>query len=365
MKTILIIDDEADLAEVIKSTIESEIADTVCVVEVDFRKAPEKIGELRPDAIILDLMEGHQSQNLPGQSTWKSIWDNTFCPIVIYTGYDAELAPPVPPNHPFVKRIAKGNGTQTHVVVALREFAPAMTSVERLRKEVDAVIHKVLRDTAGEGHMPMDDDSYLLHAGRRRIAAAMDDPTIDDNRKMAHWEQYLIPAIGDAPLTADLLWKQGTDTGSPENYRLVLTPSCDLDRGGRVQNVLVANCHSPKVMLDKFRSAVKPKKDADLLQQLTTLVLTQGSWNGWLPLPEFAGHVPAAVANLKDLSVLPFAAIGPRNSSDHEYVRVASIDSPFREQVAWAYLTTSARPGMPERDLKTWAEEFVNSAAAQ
>lgn len=137
------------------------------------------------------------------------MWEKTFCPIIIYTGSEADLQPPVPANHPFVKRIQKGSGTQENVVEALKGFAPAAESVSKLREEVDAVIHKVLRDTAGEGHMPMDDASYLLLAGRRRIAATMDDPTITGSRAMASWEQYLIPAMGESPLTADVLRKRG------------------------------------------------------------------------------------------------------------------------------------------------------------
>ena len=363
MKTVLIIDDEPDVAEIIKATVESDNSEIFCTIEADFNKAAEQIAKFRPDAIVLDLMEGHRSRNLPGESTWKSIWNKTFCPIVIYTGSDADLDPPVPPNHPFVKRIPKGSGSQALVLAALREFGPAVASVKRLRDEVDAVIHKVLRDTAGDGHMPMEDETYLLHVGRRRIAATMDDPTIDGERKMASWEQYLVPAIGESPLTADLLVKQGSDRSKPESYRLILSPSCDMARGGKVKSVLVANCHPPKTMLDKFRSAVKERNETEFLKQLTQLVLSQGSWNGWMPLPSFASLLPAAVANLKDLELLPFTSIGQGNSTTHEYLRVASIDSPFREQVAWAYLTTAARPGMPDRDLASWAAEFVKAGS--
>lgn len=362
MKTVLIIDDEQDVADEVKSAVEDGIAGAACTIELDFGKSAERITRLRPDAIVLDLMEGHQSANLPGQKTWKSVWESTFCPIIIYTGSEADLQPSVPISHPFVKRIQKGSGTLAQVVAALKGFVPAVDSVRKLREEVDAVIHKVLRDTAGECHMPMNDGAYLLHAGRRRIAASMDDPTITGQREMASWEIYLLPAIGKEPLTADLLLKRGSAKDNAESYRIVLSPSCDLARGGKVKCLLAAVCCQPKVMLDKFRSSVKPKDDTELKKQLDQLVLTQGCWNGWMPLPAFAEVIPVSAANLKDLELIPIASIGPADSTTHDFVRIASIDSPFREQVAWAYLITAARPGMPERDLKPFAEELVKAA---
>lgn len=363
MKSVLIIDDEQDIADVVKSAIEEGIAGIACTIEVDFAKSADRIALLRPDAIVLDLMEGHQSTNLPGQQTWKSVWEKTFCPIIIYTGSDADLLPPVPANHPFVKRIQKGSGTQTHVVEALKGFAPAAESVSKLREEVDEVIHKVLRDTAGEGHMPMDDTSHLMHAGRRRIAATMDNPTITGSRAMASWEQYLIPAMGESPLTADVLRKRGAQWDDPTAYRLVLTPSCDLVEG-RCEPTLIAACCEGTTRLAKKLSlsltANKLDKDADTV---ITKALTSGAFVGLLSLPSFPSRLPVMVANLKGLEVITWETVGPADSTTHEFLRIASIDSPFREQVAWAYLTTAARPGMPDRDLKPWAEELVKAAS--
>lgn len=362
MKTVLIIDDEKDVADVVKTAVEDGITGSACTIELDFGNSAERIKGLRPDAIVLDLMEGHQSANLPGQATWKSVWESTFCPIVIYTGSDADLQPPVPPNHPFIKRIQKGAGTQSQVVAALNAFAPAIDSVNKLRAEVEAVIHKVLRDTAGDGHLPMNDASHLLHAGRRRIAATMDDSTITGNRAMASWEQYLIPAMGESPLTADVLRKRGAQWDDPSAYRLVLTPSCDLVKG-RCEPTLIAACCEGTVRLANKLSlslaANKLDKDADFV---IAKALTAGAFAGFLPLPGFPSRLPVMVANLKGLEVIKWDSVGPIESSTHEYVRVASIDSPFREQVAWAYLTTAARPGMPDRDLKPWAEEVVKAA---
>lgn len=364
MKTVLIIDDEQEIADVVKLAIEEGIRGIVCTTEVDFTKSAERITGLRPDAIVLDLMEGHQSVNLPGQQTWKSVWEKTFCPIIIYTGSDADLQPPVPESHPFIKRIQKGSGTPTEVVEALKRFAPAAESVSKLRDEVDAVIHKVLRDTAGEGHMPMSDPSHILHAGRRRIAAEMDGKTITGQRQMMSWEQYLVPAMGDSPLTADMLRKRGAQWNDPTAYRLVLTPSCDLVEGRCEPTLIAACCEGTARLAKKLSLSLAPNKLGKDADTVITKALTSGAYVGFLPLPSFPSRLPVMVANLKGLEVISWETVGPADSTTHEFLRIASIDSPFREQVAWAYLTTAARPGMPERELQPWAEEIVRAAAS-
>ena len=42
-----------------------------------------------------------------------------------------------------------------------------------------------------------------------------------------------------------------------------------------------------------------------------------------------------------------------------KYYRVASVSSPFREQIVWAHMINSCRPGMPVRDTITWAKGIL------
>ena len=64
------------------------------------------------------------------------------------------------------------------------------------------------------------------------------------------------------------------------------------------------------------------------------------------------------MADLRDLEIIPIGDIGVDNKP---FLRVASIDSPFREMVAWAYLHTACRPGLPDRDFKAWRDEIINT----
>jgi hypothetical protein len=361
MITILVIDDEADVGHTASDAIREAIDGVDCYNEVDFNNAANRIIELKPDAIVLDLMEGSHSANLPGQNTWQSVWEQSFFPIVIYTGWEGDLHPPVPPNHPFVKVVKKRSGSTKAVVEALKGFAPAMEAIRLLRKEVDAVIHRVLRDTAGAGATPVSDVAHLVHAGRRRIAASMDDRTLTGKRSLTSWEQYLVPAIGDSPMTADILRRRCADATDAQAYRLILTPSCDLVAGRCEKTLLTAKCVEGQMLVDVMSLNKKASKRDKSVEQCRKEALSGGVFNGYLPLPAYGNLIPSLLATLKDLEVIQYDCIGA--GEDCEYVRVASIDSPFREQIVWAYLSTTGRPGVPDRDLNSWAEQLLNEAS--
>lgn len=362
MKTILIIEDEQSVADVVSEAIKAGVEGASCEIEVNFDSALEHIASLRPDAIVLDLMEGGQQTNVPGQDTWASVWNESFFPVVIYTGWEGDLNPAVPKDHPFVKVVKKRAGSENQVVDELNNFGPALDAVRTLRTEIDAVIHQVLRDTAGAGLVSVADPNHLLHAGRRRIAASMDNPTMTGQRALTSWEHYLVPAVGNSPLTADLLRKHGAPADDPTAYRLILTPSCDLVIGRCTQTILVAKCQGGTNLISKMSLSLKPNRREESAEKCRKAALSTGVFEGYVPLPAFADKIPNLLANLKDLELIPFEAIGCTDPSQPAFERVASIDSPFREQVAWAFLTTSARPGMPERDLKLWALDLVDGA---
>ena len=63
-------------------------------------------------------------------------------------------------------------------------------------------------------------------------------------------------------------------------------------------------------------------------------------------------------ADLRDLQFIPVEDIG---LSEKPYLRIASIDSPFRELLSWAYLQTACRPGLPDRDWDSWGDEIISS----
>ncbi len=362
MMRILVIDDDKVVLASLEQTFDEEFADVEFRGELDLHEGFREVSLFRPDVVVLDLRRGPVGSDLAGQRTWSDIWESRFCPVAIYTAVGDDLDPPIPDDHPFVKRVTKGRDAEAKLVEVIRGFLPGVEAIESLRSELDSVIHQVLRDTAGTFVDPVNKD-HLLHAGRRRVAASMDDPTLASDRKLTSWEQYLLPAIGDSPLTADLLRKHGARCDEPTAYRLVLTPSCDLVKGRNEPTLIVAHCEGTTQLVKKLTLSLKENRRDKDVENVNTKVLSAGVFAGLLPLPPFPNHLPMMVANLKNLEVILYEAIGRTESTQPSFERVASIDSPFREQVAWAFLTTIARPGMPDRDLKSWAVEIVQDAA--
>ena len=158
----------------------------------------------------------------------------------------------------------------------------------------------------------------------------------------------------------DILKKDGGGSDDPASFCVVLTPSCDLvATGGRVpkvDKVLVAGCC---FMDDGLKCTSWPNiTTPNLKKRLKDSVLSRGYFESIIPFPALAGQIPTMVANLNDLEFIPIANIG---FSDVSFIRIASVDSPFRELISWAYLQVACRPGLPDRNFESWKDEIVDS----
>ena len=197
----------------------------------------------------------------------------------------------------------------------------------------------------------------ILRAGRRRLAALMDDLAAHGDR-LESWEQYLSPPIGSNIKLGDILRKADGEYDNPASFRVVLTPSCDLVASGgrepKVDNVLVACCCSMREGLDL--TSLKGMRLAKLKDRLPGTVLSYGYFEAVIPFPSLKGRIPTMAAYLRDLEFIPVGDIG---ISEKAFLRVASVDSPFRELIAWAYLQIACRPGLPDRDFDLWRDEIV------
>ena len=154
----------------------------------------------------------------------------------------------------------------------------------------------------------------------------------------------MIPPLEDNLLTGDILFVHGGDRNTPESFRLLLSPSCDLvvrsNGKSKIDWALVAKCEPLQKYVNSVKATAKIHS-GDLAKRLP----------GFLSQPHVGGCVPLP-ALIED--------IGPREENDQKYLRLASIDSPFREYIVWAFLTVTGRPGIPERDLNEWAQEIIS-----
>ncbi len=333
---------------------------------VGFNIAEEAFKTTQPDVVILDLVDdvGAGADKQAGSEVLKFVWASHFCPLVIYSAHEGLLAEGGWSRHPFVEFVQKGAGSEVRVESAINQFRPHIEALQKAEEAIGNVFTSAMRDVA-----PVAFDSFsadperaeaILRSGRRRLAAMMDEEQIAG--KLASWEAYVHPVVTRSLTIGDVLLLTKGNPADASHFRIVLTPSCDLvttdGRKPKVDNVLVAKCIPTKDGIDAIQMATNLKRDR-LLASLSAIVLTQGYYQRFIPFPLLKGRIPSMIADLKMLELLPLNEIGEGASA--KYVRVASLDSPFRELISWAYLQIACRPGLPDRDFDAWVSEITDA----
>ena len=361
---ILLVEDDPDFIRILRKTIRERKLSEEEPLETGFDGAEEKIKTVRPDAVVLDIYDGDPAKGIDrGSESLDLIWKDHFCPVIVYSA-NPERAKKVCGEHPFVRYVAKGKDGEEEVAGKLREIKIYVESLRDVREYVQKTFSSVMKEVAlyvfrayGEEDAPRR-TSAIKQAARRRLAAQMDELSGADE-KLAPWEQYIFPPISEEIRTGDILRNSSGPVEDPTAFRLVLTPSCDLERRGgkrKVENVLVSLCCP---VGEGMQRAVNVENASKGGKKRIESFLPSGYANGIIPLPKLVDLIPSMAADLKRLETVPADEIVNHDSTEEaEYVRVASLDSPFREMVSWAYLQVAGRPGLPERDIEAWVEEI-------
>ena len=366
---VLIVDDDEAVRRSLRATIEE--VDAWEAMDQGFDGLHETLEDFRPDAVVLDLIEGGVTEEpAAGNRSFDQIRDRWFCPVVVHSAFKDQQKF----GHPLVATVSKGGDSDVEVVRRLREFAPTARLIRDVHRDFDGRIREALRDSVpvlreqfgktADGN----DDAVLPRAVRRLVAARMDAAVSGDGRIKA-WERFVVPALGPHLLSADLLRCRDADWTDPEAFRLVLTPSCDLVQHGgsapRAERILVARCE-PIRRLGNVAVGAGARLKQKSKEKLKS-ILTEGIADGLLPIPRFVGHVPSMAANLKRLDLVGLNEVRLETEDGHAaadgtaFVRVASTDSPFRELVVWAYLRVTGRPGAPECDVDGWLDDISDA----
>lgn len=370
MLTVLMIDDNEIITETVRDEAEKNIEEIRFIVETGetcFDKTDEHIKLHRPDILILDIFRDPSTNNdVGGQEVWESLWARRFCPVVVYTAGFDRLDPPIPEGHPFIRYLEKGDGTDVTVVEHIKEFAPMARALRSAEAEVERVFQSVLQDVAlfVFEHMkdPKARTDMIVRAARRRVAATMDEAMSDKKHGLLGWEQYLVPPVGSGLLMGDVIQQTGSDEADPTSYRVILSPSCDIQRGEcKVANVLLAKCSKGS---DYVVHGVGVEKE-NKVKERVPIALNDAHAGGFVLMPSLPGRFPPLSVNMRDLDLVAPDQIGQADEKDKSYVRVVSVDSPFREQLAWAYLQMAGRPGLPDRDHSATVEELVKELKSQ
>lgn len=365
---ILLVEDDPDFIRILRKTIRERKLSEEEPLETGFDGAEEKIKTVRPDAVVLDIYDGDPAKGIDrGSNSLGLIRKDHFCPVIVYSA-NPERVKKVYDEHPLVLYIAKGKDGEEEVAEKLREIKMYVESLRDVREYVQGTFSSVMKEVAPYVFRAYGEEdaarrtSAIKQAARRRLAAQMDELSGADE-KLAPWEQYIFPPISGKIRTGDILRDSSGPAEDPTvAFRLVLTPSCDLAGKKKVENVLVSRCRTVK---EGFSKAVGGDKISDKNRSKVKSFLSAGHSNGIIPLPRLEKLIPSMAADLRNLELVPVAEIENSGSLENiRYKRIASLDSPFREMVSWAYLQVAGRPGLPDRDIDTWIKEISDELKA-
>lgn len=356
MKVMLVDDDEEALAP-LRDEME-ERADIECR-QVRFESVEEAISTFSPDLIVLDLFAGDPSIGSEiGRDRLEQIWESYFRPVVIYSADPSVVSESKYHEHPFICHIKKGSNSELRVMEAIDEFSPLIDVLQRARTRIDQEFSRALREVSPYAPAGSQRLRVVERAARRRIAALVDEAETGSD-PIEPWEQYVFPPVSQNLRQGDILRCREHLDEQAKYYRVVLTPSCDLvaiaDRSPKVDAILVARCISMKRAMASIAIDGNPSKKRSRLRR----VLNSGFERHIVPLPALPNLIPMMAADLRSLELIPIGRVAD------DYAVMASVDSPFREAIAWAYMQSGARPGLPDRATKSWAAEAVASLSSE
>lgn len=337
-----------------------------------FSEAEDALTAFQPDMVVLDIFEGPAMPDgsAKGLGSYRFIWDACFCPVVVFSARPDDVRDKLE-KHPFVQLVQKGSGREMAVADHIAQFRPHIDALARVKEELRLRVNQALQHVAPfamqQDIEPSKASDFLVRAARRRVAASMDESLSSDEEPLASWEHYIFRPIASHLLTGDVIRRREGSPDDPGDFAVVLTPSCDLacaeGRESNVGKALVARCEN--VIAARRQVNAGPDTGEKKLKEKLLPLLTHGYGSWSVPMPALVGVVPPMVAVLRNLQLIDLTEIGVRDDTDRvEYVRVASLDSPFREMIAWAYIQVAGRPGLPERNCDTWAEEIWEALSA-
>jgi len=313
------------------------------------------------DLIILDIRKGQVGDEEPGYTIIDEIWKTSFCPIIVFSAIANEIYPNEHSENYFIKKVEKGSGDIKRLIDTVKELSSYVERKNETLKLLNFHISETYKEAFPSVINNLNDPNaediqdIFTRLIRRRIAAALDESV--DFSPIKSWEIYLLPPINKQLLAADVLYKNGEDKNKAESFKVVLSPSCDLQRDDTkdrkpLERVLVVSCISIK----QYLSIKKLSKDTpqEKFHEDLPKVLSNTSSERFIPLPGLKGFIPNMACDFKNLEMIAYDKIG----EDKEYLKIASIDSPFREAIIWAYMQINCRPGLPDRNFDLWTQQI-------
>ena len=310
--------------------------------------------DFRPHIVTLDLKDETTHDMVAGKPAWDFIRDKHFCPVVFFS---ANALPDGFPDgtDPFAQYLNKNEKDAGDVAATIEAFIPHVIGLEQIRLEVESryaqslqKVSKLIWKTEAEAAART---QALIRVTRRRLAATLVRP-LGEEANIKAWEQFIYPPTDEHHLcTGDVVFQRGADRTKAGNFRIVLTPPCDLVAGqNAIAEVLLCKC-LPIADAEVFRRAsiqFSQTPTAKLAEKLA-----KDEVAGLKILPKLSDLWPTMVLDFKALELVQRTsiALSPESATGASaFERIASMDSPFREALSWRFMQTAGRPGTPDAD---------------
>jgi CheY-like chemotaxis protein len=363
--TVLIIEDD----EIFAGGLKNKLEESSYGVEIkDFSDGLKEIENINPDVVVLDVFQGEvQNGNKSGMEISTYIWERMFVPLIFASAASFEIEKNLE-EHPLIRRIQKTSTAFKDIVDLVTDLMPFGTGIKEIRAglcyDAEQTTQKALTETTphtlkGITTTPADECLALIKStARRRLSVIMRQKSEEERSCLFAWEQYIYPPPDSSHfLTGDILVSSSGDRNKPEAFRVALSPSCDL-ANPRIDCVLVGKCVSIEEFCSKNGISPKESKKKEAQEKLKSM-LTQAQSSGYQILPSYSNLIPVMALSLRNLELFKISNMTKAKSATGEdFERLASMDNPFREQLAWAYLQIAGRPGVPDRNLEIWIEEI-------
>jgi len=370
---ILCIDDDKQVLGELEEFLASEEVDTEgsipqVLVEGDFDRGLQRIESTRVDLLVLDVRVGTGHQQ-PGIEVLEQVKKRRFLPVVFYTaipGSVRDVASPV------IRVVEKTEGLRRLLEEVRAVFSTKVPTVNRaLIQHVEAVQRNYMWEFVSpqwEAFGEAGDKRALAYLLARRLAVSLSGAGIgrlaEDLGDVQGAEAtpegippmryYLLPPVEPTPLAGDIY--QGTIDGA-DGYWLLLTPSCDLvEEHVKADLVLFARC-LPLEGEEEYQKWHDgwPQPSitvTDPLRRLLRNSRTKGQSERYYFLPGTL-TLPHLVVDLQFLARQPHAELG-------SLARIASLDSPFAEEVISRFLRYWGRLGTPDLDISLVLQQLMS-----
>ena len=357
---VLIID---DIPDTVKDIVETCAEKGWEEKTVGFSESYGSIIDFDPDVVILDWKQDADDDDI-GENILDKIWGIAFRPIIVFSANAAIIdIEEKKKQSNMLSLIPKGD--EGPVIDKLTDVEKMATSLSAYRKTMGNALISSLNSVKFLKSVSDEEIEAVEYVLSKRAAAFFDDQYM--SALAPAWVEYICPPVSSSLIVCDIIKKNNDPktafcAGDPEEYWIVLTPSCDLcehnDKPARATHALCAQC-GKKDVFHKYELRPTPKKDHI---EHVRRDLAQGYNDALVSLPGLTSVLPYMTIELKKTQLIPLTDIAASVSSVNEatkYIRIASVSSPFREQIVWAHMINSCRPGVPDRNFDLWAKELL------